>query len=145
MKLEEKQFAVFCRKASDVDELAASAESPGMQKTRTAFQVERVVVLSDAEYAVFRKEGFMKDQVFLFENGDRMWFDPSEACWHCLLVKGEHSREGILVEAEGYSYARYAAHVPDCSMVRVGDVPVQYEYPAQPPRQQKKQKRDHER
>lgn len=59
---------------------------------------------------------------------------------NCLLVKGEHSREGILVEAEGYSYARYAAHVPDCSMVRVGDVPVQYEYPAQPPRQQKKQK-----
>ena len=143
--MEEKQFAVFCRKASDVDELAASAESPGMQKTRTAFQVERVVVLSDAEYAVFRKEGFMQDQIFLFENGDRMWFDPSEACWHCLLVKGEHSREGILVEAEGYSYARYAAHVPDCSMVRVGDVPVQYEYPAQPPRQQKKQKGDHER
>lgn len=106
--MEEKQFAVFCRKASDVDELVASAESPGMQKTRTAFQVEKVVVLSDAEYAVFRKEGFMQDQVFLFENGDRMWFDPSEACWHCLLVKGEHSREGILVEAEGYSYARYA-------------------------------------
>ena len=87
----------------------------------------------------------MQDQVFLFENGDRMWFDPSEACWHCLLVKGEHSREGILVEAEGYSYARYAAHVPDCSMVRVGDVPVQYEYPAQPPRQQKKQKGEPER
>ena len=135
--MEEKQFAVFCRKASDVDELIANATSPGMQKTHTAFQVEKVVVLSDAEYAIFRKEGFMQDQIFLFENGDRMWFDPSEACWHCLLVKGEHSREGILVEAEGYSYARDAAHVPDCSLVRVGAVPVQFEYPVKPPHKKK--------
>ena len=135
--MEEKQVAVFCRKASDVDELAASAASPGLQKTRTAFQVEKVVVLSDAEYAAFRKEGFMQDQTFLFENRYYMWFDPSETCWHCLLIKGEHSREGILVEAEGYSYARYAAHVPDCSLVRVGAVPVQFEYPVKPPHKKK--------
>ena len=50
----------------------------------------------------------MQDQVFLFENGDHMWFDPSESCWHCLLIKGEHSREGILVEAEGYCYATHS-------------------------------------
>ena len=31
--------------------------------------------------------------------------------------------------SEGYSYARYAAHVPDCSLVQVGEVPVQCEYP----------------
>ena len=135
--MDEKQYAIFCRKASDVDELIDCAASPGMQKTRTAFQVEKVVVLSDAEYAIFRKEGFMQDQVFLFENGDHMWFDPSESCWHCLLIKGEHSREGILVEAEGYSYARYAAHVPDCSLVRVGEVPVQFEYPVKPPHKKK--------
>ena len=81
--MDEKQYAVFCRKGSDVDELIECAASPGMQKTKTAFQVEKVVVLSDAEYAIFRKEGFMQDQVFLFENGDYMWFDPSESCWHC--------------------------------------------------------------
>ena len=119
--MDEKQYAIFCRKASDVEELIDCAASPGMQKTRTAFQVE----------------GFMRDQIFLFENGDHMWFDPSEACWHCLLIKGEHSREGILVEAEGYSYARYAAHVPDCSLVRVGEVPVQCEYPVNPPHKKK--------
>lgn len=135
--MDEKQYAVFCRKASGVDELIECAASPGMQKTRTAFQVEKVVVLSDAEYAVFRKEGFMQDQMFLFENRYYMWYDPSESCWHCLLVKGEHSQEGILVEAEGYSYARYAAHVPDCSMVRVGVVPVQFEYPVKPPQKKK--------
>ena len=135
--MDEKQYAVFCRKGSDVDELIECAASPGMQKTKTAFQVEKVVVLSDAEYAAFRKEGFMQDQTFLFENRYYMWFDPSETCWHCLLIKGEHSREGILVEAEGYSYARYAAHVPDCSLVRIGAVPVQFEYPVKPPHKKK--------
>ena len=135
--MDEKQYAVFCRKGSDVDELIECAASPGMQKTKTAFQVEKVVVLSDAEYAAFRKEGFMQDQTFLFENRYYMWFDPSETCWHCLLIKGEHSREGLLVEAEGYSYARYAAHVPDCSLVRVGAVPVQFEYPVKPPHKKK--------
>ena len=135
--MDEKQYAVFCRKGSDVDELIECAASPGMQKTKTAFQVEKVVVLSDAEYAAFRTEGFLQDQTFLFENRYYMWFDPSETCWHCLLIKGEHSREGILVEAEGYSYARYAAHVPDCSLVRVGAVPVQFEYPVKPPHKKK--------
>ena len=135
--MDEKQYAVFCRKASDVDELIGSAASLDMQQARTAFQVEKVVVLSDAEYAIFRKEGFVQDQIFLFENCNYMWFDPTESCWHCLLVKGEHSREGILVEAEGYSYARYASHVPDCSLVRVSKVPVQFEYPVKPPRKKK--------
>lgn len=36
--MDEKQYAVFCRKASDVDELINCAASPGMQKTRTAFR-----------------------------------------------------------------------------------------------------------
>ena len=56
----------------------------------------------------------MEDQIFLFDYNDKMWFDPGDLCWHCVLVKGETSRDGILVEAEGYSYARYAAFAPDC-------------------------------
>lgn len=51
------------------------------------------------------------------------WFDPSELCWHCLLVKGENSKDGILVDMEGYHYARYAAFVPDCGRLRLQDVP----------------------
>ena len=61
-----------------------------------------------------------------------MWFDPEKLCWHCLLVKGATSTDGILVEAEGYSYSRYAAFIPDCGRLRLRDVPVQYEYPARP-------------
>ena len=62
-------------------------------------------------------------------------------CWHCVLVKGENSRDGILVDAEGYSYARYAAFAPDCDKLRLQDVPIHYEYPAKAPEQKKNRKR----
>ncbi len=31
---------------------------------------------------------------------------------HCLLALGEGSNDGVLIEAEGYDYARYAAYIP---------------------------------
>ncbi len=76
---------------------------------QTGFRVEQVVILTDEQYRQFQECGLVEDQIFLFEYNDKMWFDPGDLCWHCVLVKGETSRDGILVEAEGYSYARYAA------------------------------------
>ena len=35
---------------------------------------------------------------------------------------------GILVDPEGYSYARYAAFVPDCSQLELANVPVDQQY-----------------
>ena len=111
----------------------------------TSFRVEQVVVLSDEEYLQFQETGLMSDQVFLFDQGDRMWFDPQALCWHCVLVKGETSKDGILVEAEGYAYARYAAYAPDCDRLRLRDVPVHYEPPAKPPEKQKNCRREETR
>ena len=51
-------------------------------------------------------------------------------------------KECGLVEAEGYSYARYAAFAPDCSRLRLRDAPVHYEYPAKAPEQVKTRKRN---
>jgi hypothetical protein len=30
-----------------------------------------------------------------------------EGVWHCILVKGKTSDIGLLIESEGYDYARY--------------------------------------
>ena len=65
------------------------------------FRVEMAVVLEDTQYGQFKKIGLQEDHIFLFKNNDKMWFDPDVLCWHCLLVKGENSKDGILVEAEG--------------------------------------------
>ena len=35
----------------------------------------------------------------------------------CILVTTSGYREGILIEAEGYAYPRYAAFMPDCRKI----------------------------
>ncbi len=46
------------------------------------------------------------------ENVDLMREDDQEV-FQCLLVTGEGRRDGVLVQSEGYDYARYASYVPD--------------------------------
>ena len=41
--------------------------------------------------------------------------EDQEGIYHCLLVTGEGRRDGVLVESEGYRYARYASYVPDAA------------------------------
>ena len=108
---------------------------------QTEFRVEQVVVLADEEYRQFQETGFLQDQIFLFDYQDKMWFDPGSLCWHCVLVKGETSRDGILVESEGYCYTRYAAFAPDCGKLCLLDIPDRYENPAKAPGQKKSRKR----
>jgi hypothetical protein len=38
-----------------------------------------------------------------------MYIDTN-GVYHCIYVKGEGAKDGILIESEGYSYARYAAY-----------------------------------
>ena len=50
---------------------------------------------------------------FIRENLDFMY--EKDGVRHCLLVTGEGMEEGVLVESEGSSYARYFAFVPSVS------------------------------
>ena len=54
---------------------------------QTGFRVEQIVVLSDEQYRQFQESGLVEDQIFLFDYNDKMWFDPGDPCWHCVLVK----------------------------------------------------------
>lgn len=72
--------------------------------------VEKTIELSKEEYAYF-KNHLMEDYDFLVFNRDEMYQD-NNGIRHCLLVLGEGSHDGILVEAEGASYARYTASLP---------------------------------
>lgn len=73
------------------------------------FRVEKVIVLPANEYESFTKH-LMHDYDFIRDNVDLMC--EKDGVWHCLLVTGEGMEEGVLVESEGSSYARYAAFVP---------------------------------
>ena len=73
--------------------------------------VEKLVTLSVEEFAHF-SQNLMNDYDFIRENIDRMYQDENGVN-HCLLVLGEGCTDGILVESEGSTYARYSAFVPN--------------------------------
>ncbi|OLN30672.1 DUF6329 domain-containing protein [Desulfosporosinus metallidurans] len=72
--------------------------------------IEKIVELPEAEYKYF-KTAPLRDMPFIFENTDLMHRDGNGVC-HCLLVLGEESSDGVLVESEGYNYARYSSFMP---------------------------------
>lgn len=133
-----QEHAVFYHRPRSVDDINGQNPMRPAPEQETSFQVEQETILTDEQYRSFLKNGFMNDQPFLFGSRDKMWFDPGKLCWHCVLVRGENSKDGVLIETEGYNYARYAAFIPDCEKLRLRDVPIHYEYPAKAPQKQKR-------
>lgn len=74
-------------------------------------KVESIVELSYSEFQDFKNYLF-DNRPFIEDNIDYMYRD-NEGINHCLLVLGEGEEDGILVESEGYSYARYSALLPN--------------------------------
>ena len=140
-----QEHAVFHHRPRHVEDINGINPERKAAERQTKFRVEMAVVLENTHYEQFKKIGLQEEHIFLFENNDKMWFDPDDLCWHCLLVKGESSKDGILVESEGYAHARYAAFVPNCDKLHLRDVPVRYEYPARAPERRKSKGRDEAR
>lgn len=72
--------------------------------------IEKIVEFPEADYKSFRSN-LIRDAGFISENIDRMHVDK-DGIYHCLLVLGEKQPDGVLVESEGYDYARYASFLP---------------------------------
>lgn len=136
-----QEHAMFYYRPRQINDLKGQNPLQPEPERENRFQVEQVVVLPDEQFRQFQEASLMDDQSFSFDYSDKMWFDPGSLCWHCVLVKGESSKDGILMESEGYNYARYAAFISDCERLRLQDVPVHYEYPVKAPKQKKTRKR----
>ena len=74
-------------------------------------KIEAVVKLSEDGFNTFRNR-LLADYDFIAEHRDYMYQDRNGVS-HCLLVLGEGQTDGILVEAEGSTYARYSALLPN--------------------------------
>ena len=57
------------------------------------------------------KENLLDEYEFLTRYRDLMRLDQDDIA-HCLMVLGDGYEDAILIEAEGASYARYAAFLP---------------------------------
>lgn len=94
-----------------------------MLRTRAAFmrkadrieaeecQIDRVIELSPSEFDSFCGNLFQSKD-FIKENIDDMYVG-ADFTRHCILVMGQDRPHGILVEAQGYDYARYSAFLPN--------------------------------
>lgn len=73
--------------------------------------VEKIIELSADEFEFFRRN-MLEHFDFIKENSDLM-YQKADRVNHCLLVLGKDQDDGILVESEGWSYAKYTAFVPN--------------------------------
>lgn len=87
------------------------------------FAVEKVIELTPRQFEYFGNHLFSDDALFLQRNINLMRFEQD--CYHCLLVTTHERGEGILVDAEGFNYARYASYVPDCKRLELKDIPLE--------------------
>ena len=72
--------------------------------------IEKILELPGNEYKSF-KMAPLRDMPFIAENTGLMRRDEN-GVFHCLLVLGEGCSDGVLIEAEGYNYARYSSFMP---------------------------------
>ena len=73
-------------------------------------KVEKILELSGSDF-VHLKENLLDEYEFLTRYRDLMRLDQDDIA-HCLMVLGDGYEDAILIEAEGASYARYAAFLP---------------------------------
>jgi hypothetical protein len=89
----------FIRKATP-DELLPQDE----------FIIEKEIIIDSDLFETFIHDP-LDDYEFIKENIDVMYCD-NEDVFHCILVTSNEHDFGILVECEGYHYARYTAYLP---------------------------------
>ena len=68
-----------------------------------------MVVLPDEQYEQFTKN-MLREYDFIRQHQNEMYQEGDVV--HCILVKGQNSQDGVLVNSEGGSYARYTAYLP---------------------------------
>ena len=96
-------------------EVLAAFERKVESLKHTRCVIEKVIELTKEEYIQFSNH-LLDEHDFIKENREFM-YEEKNGKNHCLLVLGESLNDGILVQAEGCSYARYAAILPHARML----------------------------
>lgn len=77
--------------------------------------VEKSVPLTHKEFEEL-KNSPLRDNDVIAENAEIMYCDD-EGNYHCLLIFDKEQGDGLIVESEGCSYARYAQYVPNAKLL----------------------------
>lgn len=77
-------------------------------------KIEKVITLQINEFRKF-EDRLLDNYNFIAENKELMYIDENDV-WHSILITAKEVDYGILVESEGYDYARYAAYISKSGM-----------------------------
>ncbi len=116
--IEKMTSAKFHRKPSRVQVLQEDSSMVGL----TPFQVVKVIHLTEQQYRCF-SANLQEDMPFLRDNTALTGVDPHNGALRCLLICCRERQDGILVNSDGYSYARYAAYIPHRSALELKNIP----------------------
>jgi hypothetical protein len=74
------------------------------------FVIEKEIILNKEDFDKFINNplGYYD---FIKDNVDLMYCDQ-EGVYHCIYITSNEHSFGILIESEGYHYARYSAYLP---------------------------------
>lgn len=111
-------YGCFFYKASHAQELM---EDKTAQPIRV--EVVKVIQLSAQQFRHF-SANLLRDIPFIAANKNLTGRDKEVT--RCLLVTTRGMRDGILVDSQGFDYARYSAYVPDKRSLNLRDVPVEH-------------------
>lgn len=105
--IEKQTTARFFRKPTHVTDL----QDDTVFIKPAPFQIVREVILPEAQYRRFQTN-LLANAPFITARTALTGYDESTG-FRCLLVTSRKRQDGILVDSEGYGYARYAAYVRD--------------------------------
>ena len=101
---------------SDKLVLNTRLERKPMELTGKVCVIENAVPVSHRKFEAITKAP-LRDEQLIAENKDIMYFDSKYNMYHCLLIYDKDFGDGIVVESEGSSYARYAQYVPQAKII----------------------------
>ena len=107
----------FCRKPRCLDDLLEER-----RRRPVRVQVEQIIQLTYEQYQHFLSH-IWEDMPFLIPNKHLTGYDKGVT--RCLLVATRSRRDGILVDCQGYNFARYSCYVPSKQSLDLRDVPVE--------------------
>ena len=117
--LEPITTARFQRKACGVAELPDSAALAAGER----FAVAKVIELTSEQYRYFSTH-LLEDMPFIAENTELAGFDEQRRR-KVLMITTPERPSCLLVDTQGYDYARYTAYVSEKERVNVEGVPVE--------------------
>ena len=89
-------------------------ERKAVSFTPHEYVVEKALPVSNYRFRQITADP-MQDHQEIKDNIENMYYDGHQ--YHCLLIYDKENGDGLLVESEGYSCARYAQYIPQAKLI----------------------------